>query len=131
MSPDPDKVSALNDASAPSYPTEVCSLLGMANYCLHFIPNYATITEPMRELMMKDTEWQWEKPQEDAFNLLKHSLREDTVTLRRQQRSSSCHSGRSRGDTSARHQRLKSCDQLCQPCQFSRGTRRLNERHSQ
>ena len=34
----------------------------------------------MRELMKKDTEWQWEKPQEDAFNLLKRSLREDTVT---------------------------------------------------
>ena len=32
----------------------------------------------VRELMKKDTEWQWEKPQEDAFNLLK--LREDTVT---------------------------------------------------
>ena len=80
MSPDPDKVSALNDASAPSNPTEVRSLLGMANYCSRFIPNYATTTEPMRELMKKDTEWQWEKPQEDAFNLLKRSLREDTVT---------------------------------------------------
>ena len=32
----------------------------------------------MRELIKKDTEWQWEKPQEDAFNLLKQSLREDT-----------------------------------------------------
>ena len=77
---DSDKVSALNDASAPSNPTEVRSLLGMANYCSCFIPNYATITEPMRELMKKDTEWQWEKPQEDAFNLLKRPLREDTVT---------------------------------------------------
>ena len=80
MSPDPDKISALNDASAPSNTTEVRSLLGMANYCSHFIPNYATITEPMRELMKKDTEWQWGKPQQDAFNLLKQSLREDTVT---------------------------------------------------
>ena len=51
----------------------------MANYCSHFIPNYAIITEPMREIMKKDTQWQWEKAQEDAFNLLK-SLREDTVT---------------------------------------------------
>ena len=80
MSPDPDKVSVLNDASTPSNPTEVRSLLGMANYCLRFIPNYATITEPMRELMKKDTEWHWEKPEEDAFNLLKQSFREDTVT---------------------------------------------------
>ena len=80
MSPNPDKVSVLNDASAPSNPTEVRSPLGMANYCSRFIPNYATITEPMRELMKKDTEWHWEKPQEDAFNLLKQSLREDTVT---------------------------------------------------
>ena len=80
LSPDPDKVSALKDTSAPSNPTEVRSLLGMANYCLRFIPNYATITEPMRELMKRDTEWHWEKPQEEAFNLLKRSLREDTVT---------------------------------------------------
>ena len=57
MSPDPDKVSTLNNASAPSNPTEVRSLLGMANYCSHFIPNYATITEPMREVMKKDTKW--------------------------------------------------------------------------
>ena len=79
MSPDPDKVSALKDTSAPSNPTEVHSLLVMANYCSRFISNYATITQP-RELMKKDTEWQWEKPQEDTFNLLKRSLRENTVT---------------------------------------------------
>ena len=79
MLPDPDKVSALNDASAPSNTTEVRSLLGMSNCSSRFIPNYAT-TEPMRELMKKDTEWQWEKPQEDAFNPLKQSLRENTVT---------------------------------------------------
>ena len=30
--------------------------------------------------MKKGTKWQLEKPQEDAFNLLKQSLREDTVT---------------------------------------------------
>ena len=80
MSMDPDKVSALNDTTALSNPTEVRSLLGMANYCSHFIPNYTTITEPMREIMKKDTEWQWEKAQEDAFNLLMRSLREDNLT---------------------------------------------------
>ena len=80
MSPDPAKVSALNDASAPTHPTEVRSLLGMANYCSRFILNYATITEPLRELMKKSTEWQWGEAQEEAFNQLKKSLREDTVT---------------------------------------------------
>lgn len=31
------------------------SLLGMANYCSRFIPAYATLTQPLRELTKKDT----------------------------------------------------------------------------
>ena len=80
MSPDPDKVAALNMAEPPANATEVRSLLGMTNYCARFIHDYATITEPLRNLTKKDVEWTWGQREQEAFDELKRSLREDTVT---------------------------------------------------
>jgi len=45
MTPDPAKVAALNAARPPTTPTEVRSYLGMTNFCSHFIPDYANITQ--------------------------------------------------------------------------------------
>ena len=59
VSPDPDKVLALNKAEPPTTPSEVRSLLGMANFCSRFIPDYATITEPLRQLTKKSVKWTW------------------------------------------------------------------------
>lgn len=50
FSPDPSKVQALHDATAPTNASEVHSLLGMANYSAHFIKDLGTITQPLREL---------------------------------------------------------------------------------
>ncbi|XP_070579203.1 uncharacterized protein [Ptychodera flava] len=75
VSPDPKKAEALKEASEPaSEPAEVKSLLGMANYCGRFIPNLATISEPLRELTKKDTPWQWGKHQRQALKQIKEEI---------------------------------------------------------
>lgn len=53
MSPDPEKVKAIHDASLPKTAKEVRSFLGMANYCAKFIPNFSSVTKPLRDLTKK------------------------------------------------------------------------------
>ena len=74
VQPDPKKVQAIVDAPAPTNVSEVRSFLGMVNYVSRFIPNMATISEPLRVLTKKDTEWKWGQEQESAFQSLKNSI---------------------------------------------------------
>lgn len=39
-----------------------------------FIPHYATISEPLRRLTKKDTNWRWTEEEEAAANKLKEAL---------------------------------------------------------
>ena len=50
ISPDPKKVAAIKNAPVPKDVGEVRSFLAMTNYVGRFIPNYSTITEPLRRL---------------------------------------------------------------------------------
>jgi hypothetical protein len=64
--PDPKKVSALATAAMPTTVSEVRSLLGMANYSSQFIPNFVTITKPLRQLTHKGTPLIWTQEQDHA-----------------------------------------------------------------
>ena len=79
VSPDPQKIEAICNMPPPTDPGEVRSLLGMTGYVARFIPNYATITEPLKILTRKDTPWEWSKHQQDALNQLKHHLTQNPV----------------------------------------------------
>ena len=79
VSPDPKKVEAIKNAKAPASPAEVRSLLGMANYCGRFIPDLATITQPLRDLTKQDTEWNWTTKHQKALDTLKERLTCDTI----------------------------------------------------
>lgn len=46
---DPDKVEAVEKTSCPNSKSDVKSFLGLTDYCARFIPNNATVTEPLRE----------------------------------------------------------------------------------
>ena len=48
LSPDPAKISAIKNCSAPNNIDEVRSLLGMTNYVSRFLRDYSTIIEPIR-----------------------------------------------------------------------------------
>ncbi|PIK41369.1 hypothetical protein BSL78_21779 [Apostichopus japonicus] len=79
ISPDPRKVSAIQEATPPTNVSEVRSLLGMTNYCARFISNYANTTEPLRELIHKDVVFKWEQKHQSALETLKSNLTSDTV----------------------------------------------------
>ena len=64
---DPKKIEVFVNTSTPTSVSEVRSLLGMATYSSQFIPNFATITEPLRSLTRKGTHFSWTKGHENAY----------------------------------------------------------------
>ena len=56
---------------APTDKKGVERLLGTVNYFGKFIPNLATVTEPIRVLLRKDVEFQWSHEQDKAFQEIK------------------------------------------------------------
>ena len=79
IQPDPDKVAAIRNFKTPSNVTDVQRFLGMVNQLAKFVPHIATVTKPIRELLVKSNEWVWDKPQENAFNEIKQIITSDTV----------------------------------------------------
>lgn len=51
VKPDPDKVSAVVNMEAPQNVSELRRFLGMVNQLGKFVPNLATVTEPLRALL--------------------------------------------------------------------------------
>ena len=77
--PDPKKIDAFANTPTPTNASEVRSLLGMSNYCSQFIPDYATITAPLRELTKKNTQFQWSEACQEAYDKLKAVLTNSPV----------------------------------------------------
>ncbi|CAB4025713.1 Hypothetical predicted protein [Paramuricea clavata] len=75
----PQKINAIKTMQPPENPSEVKSLLGMAQYVSRFIPNYATITAPLRALTHQNSVWKWETEEETAFRKLQNELTSDRV----------------------------------------------------
>ncbi|PIK43243.1 hypothetical protein BSL78_19881 [Apostichopus japonicus] len=72
--PSDEKVEAIKDARQPTSASEVRSFLGLVQYCSRFIPNLATISEPLRRLTKKEETFSWGKEQEQSFQSLKNVL---------------------------------------------------------
>ena len=79
IAPDDKKIDAVRNARPPQNAAEVRSFLGLVNYCARFIPNFATLAEPLRKLTRSDAEWVWGDAQQDAFHRLKGLLTSDCV----------------------------------------------------
>ena len=47
------------------------SFLALCNYCGDFIPNFATIAEPLTKLLRKTQPWIWTQDQQESFERLK------------------------------------------------------------
>ncbi|XP_030853873.1 uncharacterized protein K02A2.6-like [Strongylocentrotus purpuratus] len=74
LNPGLAKVKAIAEAREPQNATEMRSFLGLVNYCAKFIPNFATLADPLRKLTRKDTPFQFGHEQRQAFKSLKESL---------------------------------------------------------
>ena len=71
---------ALAQAREPESVAEVRSFLGLANYSSRFIPQFATLSVPLRRLTKKDVPFVFGTEQKRSFRALKTSL-SDTGTL--------------------------------------------------
>lgn len=74
ISPDPSKVRAIVDFPPPTSREDLMRFNGMATYVSRYIPNFAGITFPYRQLLKKDAPWTWAEPQQEAFNKIKQLI---------------------------------------------------------
>ena len=68
------KVDAIKNAPAPRDVTQLRAFLGMLNYYHRFLPNVATILEPLHGLLRKGQKWKWNQEQQKAFEKAKELL---------------------------------------------------------
>ena len=68
------KREALLNATKPQSQSEVRSLLGLANYCMRFISDLATIAKPLRDLIKQKAKCVWTHEHDHALNKLKLAL---------------------------------------------------------
>ena len=70
----PTKVEAISQAPKPKSKTELRSSLGLVNYYGKLIPQLATITKPLNQLLCKKTHWKSNTKCQKAFTTLKTKL---------------------------------------------------------
>lgn len=78
--PDPQKTTAIDAITAPTSVKELQEFLGIVTYMSPFIPNLATQTAPLRELMKKDVIFAWTASHQQAFESIKKLITAE-VTL--------------------------------------------------
>lgn len=71
---DPEKVEAIQAMKTPTNKKELQRLLGMITYLNKFIPNMSDLTNPLRDLLHKDTSFTWEFHHEEALSKIKQVL---------------------------------------------------------
>ncbi|KAI3494636.1 hypothetical protein L1887_40553 [Cichorium endivia] len=71
---DPSKIKAIENWEIPRTPTEIRQFLGLAGYYRRFIKNFSKIAKPLTALTQKGARFDWDDPQENAFQTLKQML---------------------------------------------------------
>ncbi|GFN76539.1 Pol polyprotein [Plakobranchus ocellatus] len=71
---DPQKIEAIVEFPVPTNITELQRFLGVVNQLAKFSPELASQTEPLRQLLKRDSLWSWGHPQEQSFQAVKKNL---------------------------------------------------------
>ena len=77
--PNPEKVIAVKESSPPEWKKAVRSFFGMTGYLSKFIPKYASLTAPLRQLTHRDTKFKWGAEKNEAFEKLKASITSEST----------------------------------------------------
>lgn len=72
--PAKSKIQAIQSFREPQCEAEVRSFLGLANYLNKFVPMLATLDEPLRRLLHKDTKFEWSHEQAESFRIIKKAM---------------------------------------------------------
>lgn len=74
LKPDPKKISAIKSMPAPSDVKSLKRFLGMVSYLAKFLPSMSQKTEILRSLDRKNTDWNWTKDHQSAFENIKKDI---------------------------------------------------------
>ena len=77
IKPDPSKIDAIKRMEAPSAKQELQSFLGMVNYLSSYIHHMSDLTSNLRNLLKKDSLFQWTQIHEAEFQMLKKAISKD------------------------------------------------------
>ena len=72
--PDPETIEAIGAIQVPQDAQELQSFLGIATYMAPFIPNLSALSEPLRNLLKKGTDFHWSPSHSTAFEKIKQSI---------------------------------------------------------
>ncbi|XP_054746003.1 uncharacterized protein K02A2.6-like [Anastrepha obliqua] len=79
--PSHDKIKAIHEAPSPKDKKQLQAFLGLLNFYHAFLPNKATIAEPLHRLLDKSARWSWKEQHETAFNTLKRLIASENVLI--------------------------------------------------
>ena len=74
MRPDPEKIRAVQEMQPPQNTKELKSFLGFIQYLAKFMPNMASESAQLKELLEKQVAWHWDQEQETSFQKLKQMV---------------------------------------------------------
>lgn len=74
LSPNPNKIKAVQDFPAPKNTTGVRAFLGLCNYYRHFIKGFAKMASPLNKLTSKNVKFAWSAECQTACDNLKEAL---------------------------------------------------------
>lgn len=77
----PDKVQAIIDMPRPQNVEQLGRFLGMITYYSKFLPDFSTLTFPLRQLLEKNKKFNWTKQCEESFKKLKQEILKDRVIV--------------------------------------------------
>ncbi|XP_059049470.1 uncharacterized protein K02A2.6-like [Achroia grisella] len=69
-----DRIQSILDMKSPKNRKELERFLGVVNYISKFVPNFAIENAPLRNLLKKDVEFDWNESHEESFNRIKSLL---------------------------------------------------------
>ena len=81
MSPDQSKIESIVQWLRPSNQKELKQFLGLAGYYRRYMKNFASISNPLNNLLRKDVNFEWTEDTESAFRELKNRLSSEPVLI--------------------------------------------------
>ena len=76
-----DKVKAITDAPIPTDVGQLRSFLGLVQYYHRFLPNLATVLQPLHQLLHTGVKFEWKKHHDTAFKRVKEAVTSETVLV--------------------------------------------------
>lgn len=78
----PEKTVAIKEFPEPKSVAQIRRFLGMTSWYPRFIPNFATVAEPLTRLARKQQPWVWDDEQRSRFDALKKALTSPSTLAR-------------------------------------------------